>query len=205
MAPATIMKLLDATEDPMDKALLAVGIFCALRTAEGFGLTWGCYQRKYLSIENTAFEGQLQRHKLKTGASRALVPIPELVQPIIKAWHRTCEDTGPDALMFPTTGKGRRKGQTVPFDSTNFMERHIHPIADKLGIPRKLVTFQVMRRTVATDLQFHGTLKDAQAALRHKNAGTTANVYMQPVASSVKAALDARTAAVFSSRRNLGR
>ena len=55
----------------------------------------------------------------------------------------------------------------MPFDSTNFMERRIHPIADRLGIPRRLVTFQVMRRTVATDLQFHGTLQDAQTVLRH--------------------------------------
>jgi hypothetical protein len=36
-------------------------------------------------------------------------------------------------------------------------------LADKLGIPRKLVTFQVMRRTVGTDLQKHGTMKDAPA------------------------------------------
>ena len=52
-----------------------------------------------------------------------------------------------------------------------------------------------MRRTVGTDLQFHGTLKDAQAALRHKSAKTTANVYMQAVPE--RAALNARTEAVF--------
>ena len=67
------------------------------------------------------------------------------------------------------------------FDSTNFVERRIHPIADKLGITRRLVTFQVMCRTVGTDLQFHGTLKDAQGVLRHKRIKTTGNVYMQSV------------------------
>jgi integrase len=99
--------------------------------------------------------------------------------------------------MFPTQGKGRRRGQVVPFDSTNFVERRVHPIADKLGIPRRLVTFQVMRRTVGTDLQFHGTLKDAQGVLRHKSIKTTGNVYMQSVPESVKEALNSRTEAVF--------
>jgi hypothetical protein len=54
-----------------------------------------------------------------------------------------------------------------------------------------------MRRTVGTDLQFHGTLKDAQTALRHKSVKTTANIYMQPVPASVRTALNARTEEVF--------
>jgi integrase len=198
---ATIMTLLEAVEDPMDKCVLAIGIFCGLRTAEVFGLTWECYRGDHLVIKSTAFEGRLQEHKLKTIDSRALVPLPELVQPIVRNWQALCADTTPTALMFSTIGKKSRRGQKVPFDSTNFMERRIHPTADRLGIPRRLVTFQVMRRTVGTDLQFHGTLKDAQAALRHKNVTTTANVYVQPVAESVRTALNARTEAVFGTVR----
>jgi hypothetical protein len=129
---------------------------------------------------------------------------PKLVQPIIKNWNAVCKDSSPGALMFPTKGKGSRRGQTVPYDSTNFMERRIHPIADKLGVLRRLVTFQVMRRTVATDLQFHGTLKDAQTALRRKSSKTTGDVYMQAVPASVKAALNARTAAVFDASKSKG-
>lgn len=196
-----IMALLDAIEDPMDKCLFAIGVFCGLRTAEGFGLTWDCWQGEYLAIKSTAYEGRLQENRVKTADSRALVPVPDLIQPLIRNWHAIAKNTEPGALMFPTKGKGKRKGQEVPFDSTNFMGRRIHPVADRLGIPRHLVTFQVMRRTVATDLQFHGTLKDAQAALRHKNPSTTANVYMQAVPGSVKAALNSRTAAVFNSAK----
>jgi hypothetical protein len=83
-------------------------------------------------------------------------------------------------------------------------KRRIHPVADKLGIHRRLVTFQVLRRTVGADLQFYGTLKDAQAALRHKSAGTTANVYMQPVSQSLRAALNVRTKAVFAASLSSG-
>ncbi len=195
----TIMALLNAIEHPMDRCVFAVGVFCALRTGEVFGLKWESWQHHYLAIESTAFEGHLQEGKLKTVESRALVPVPDLIQPIIARWQAVCPDASPQALMFPTKGKGLRKGQAVPFDSTNFVERRIHPIADKLGIPRRLVTFQVMRRTVGTDLQFHGTVKDAQGALRHKSAKTTSDVYMQSVPASVRTALNSRTAAVFSS------
>jgi hypothetical protein len=75
----------------------------------------------------------------------------------------------------------------------------IYPIADQLKVPRHLVKFQVLRRTVCTDMQSFGTMKDAQTALRHQSIHTTANIYMQPVPKSVTAALNARTKAVFDS------
>ena len=103
--------------------------------------------------------------------------------------------------MFPTFGRGERTGQKVPRHAKNFLKWRIYPIADKLKIPGKLVTFQVMRRTLGTDLQEHGTMKDAQTALRHANITTTANVYMQPIPASVTAAMNSRTRAVLSKKR----
>ena len=83
--------------------------------------------------------------------------------------------------MFPTFGRDERKGQKVPRRAKNFLKWRIYPIADRLKIPRKLVTFQVMRRTLGTDLQKHGTMKDAQGALRHASIKTTADVYVQQI------------------------
>jgi len=77
----------------------------------------------------------------------------------------------------------------------------IWPIADRLGIPRKLVTFQVMRRTLGTDLQRCGTMKDAQQILRHASIRTTANVYMQQIPASVVAAINSRTRAILATQR----
>jgi hypothetical protein len=79
----------------------------------------------------------------------------------------------------------------------NFYKSRIWPIAGSLGIPKKLVSFQVMRRTVGTDLQDYGTMKDAQAALRRKSLRTTGDVYMQPIPDKVVAALEARTRDIF--------
>jgi integrase len=127
------------------------------------------------------------------------VPIPEDIQPIIEAWKQVCPDTSPEALMFPTSG---RNGD-APRHAKNFLKWRIHPVADKLGIPRKLVTFQVMRRTVGTDLQKHGTIKDAQQILRHANIQTTGNVYMQQIPTSVMEAINSRTRAILTTRRQV--
>jgi len=53
-----------------------------------------------------------------------------------------------------------------------------------------------MRRTLGTDLQNHGTLKDAQGALRHASITTTGNVYVQPIDENVFRAVNARANAV---------
>jgi integrase len=79
----------------------------------------------------------------------------------------------------------------------NFLKWRIYAIAGRLKVPRKLVTFQVMRRTLGTDLQKHGTMKDAQGILRHASIKTTANVYMQAIPASVRAAINSRTRAVL--------
>ena len=99
--------------------------------------------------------------------------------------------------MFPTFGRGERKGQAVPRWGKNFLKWRIRPIARKLGIPDRFVTFQVMRRTLGTDMQQHGTLKDTQGMLRHASIKTTGDVYVQPIERSVLEAVNSRTAAVL--------
>jgi hypothetical protein len=99
--------------------------------------------------------------------------------------------------MFPTFRRRRRKGQIVPHDSKNFLRARILPIARGLGIPDRLITFQVMRRTMGTDMQHHGTLKDTQGALRHASISTTGNVYVQVIDESVFKAVNSRTNAVL--------
>jgi len=115
----------------------------------------------------TAYEGQFYAGRLKTRQSKAPIPVPEQVRPVIEAWRNISNDSSPEALMFPTFGRGERKGQAVPRWGKNFLKWRIRPTTQKLGISDHLVTFQVMRRTLGTDMQKHGTLKDAQGMLRH--------------------------------------
>lgn len=196
-----ICTLIDGVENLRDKALLCVGIFCATRASETFGLTWKSYLGDRLLVQSTAYEGEFYEGKVKTHSSKTTVPLPMDVRPVIEAWKSVCPDTSPDALMFPTFGRGRRTGMTVPFHSKNFLRCKIGPIAEKLGIPKSLVTFQVMRRTLGTDMQGFGTLKDAQMVLRHASIKTTADVYMQEIAESTVKAINARTRAILTEGR----
>jgi len=199
--PKMILDLIDSVPHPRDRALLAVGCFCGPRTSEDFGLTWKSYAFDHFIVYDTAYEGELYEGKVKTEDSRARIPVPQRVRPYIEAWRQVCPDTSPDALMFPTKGHLRNEGNAVPFRAKNFFKWKVWPITDALGIPRKLCTFQVFRRTLGTDLQKHGTMKDAQAILRHKHIKTTAEVYMDHIPDSVRKAIDARTEAIFALRK----
>jgi integrase len=99
--------------------------------------------------------------------------------------------------VFPTFGRGERKGQAVPRWGKNFLRWRVRPVSRKLGIPDRLVTFQVMRRTLGTDMQQHGTLKDTQGMLWHASIKTTGDVYVQTIERSVLAAVNSRTTAVL--------
>lgn len=172
-------------------------IFCGLRASEVMGLQWKSWTGEALMPYGTAYEGQFYNGRLKTRQSKAPIPVPEQVRPVIEAWRNICSDPSPEALMFPTFGRGKRKGQAVPRWGKNFLTWRIRPIARKLGIPDRLVTFQVMRRTLGTDMQQHGTLKDAQGMLRHASIRTTGDVYVQTIERSVLAAVNSRTSAVL--------
>ncbi len=202
--PKMILDLIDSIPHPRDRALLAVGCFCGPRTSENFGLTWKSYAGDSLIVYDTAYEGALYQGKVKTEDSRARIPIPQRVRPYIEAWRRVCPDTSPDAPMFSTQGRLKNKGIAVPFHPKNFFKWRVWPISDKLGLPRNLCTFQVFRRTLGTDLQKHGTMKDAQAIMRHKHIKTTAEIYMDHIPDSVRKAIDARTEAIFELRGRKG-
>jgi integrase len=174
-----------------------IGIFCGLRASEAMGLQWKSWTGEALMPHGTAYGGQFYKGRLKSKASKAPIPVPEPLRPVIEAWRRVCNDSSPDALMFPTFGRGERKGLVVPRDGKNFLRCRIRPLSRKLGIPDRLITFQVMRRTMGTDMQHHGTLKDAQGALRHASIKTTGDVYVQTLDQSVARAVRSRTAAVL--------
>jgi integrase len=105
--------------------------------------------------------------------------------------------------MFATFVRGDRKGQAVPRWGKNVLRWRIRPVARKLKIPEELVTFQVMRRTLGTDMQEHGTLKDVQGALGHANIKTTGDTYVQTLDSGVQAAMNSRTDKILKYRKNI--
>ncbi len=192
-----MLLLLGRMEDLGDLCLMLVGIFSGPRASEAMGFQWKSWTGSSLVPYGTAVEGQFYEGRVKSKASRAPIAVPEPVRPVIEAWRRICPDASPEALMFPTFGRGKRKGQAVPRHAKNFLTWRVRPIAEKLGIPKHLITFQVMRRSLGTHLSGHGTLKDTQGALRHASITTTGNVYVQVVEENVMRAVNSHATTVL--------
>lgn len=89
----------------------------------------------------------------------------------------------PDDFIFPNR---LRKGGFI--DPQNY-RRKMRKLGEELGLPK--LTFQVIRRTIATLGQKKGTPKDIQGVLRHSRLSTTTDVYMQEIPESVKATVAA--------------
>jgi integrase len=101
LAPEALRKLFAAVIGPCDRLLLLVATFCAMRTSEVLGLTWGSYQGDSLLIQNIAWEGKLYEGKTKTKKSRAPVYLPLELRREIEAWKTLSDPQSGDALMFP--------------------------------------------------------------------------------------------------------
>ncbi len=61
-------------------------------------------------------------------------------------------------------------------------------LAEELELPK--LTFQVIRRTIATLAQKKGTVKDVQGMMRHSRTATTTDVYMQELPEGVRATVN---------------
>jgi integrase len=73
-------------------------------------------------------------------------------------------------------------------DPNNYRKRVLGELRKKLNLPK--LTFQVIRRTMATLSQTKGTVKDTQGVMRHARLPTTTDVYMQVLPEGVKQMID---------------
>src|ERR1700691_2549816 len=96
-------------------------------------------------------------------------------------WRQECPDSSPEAFIFPDAKGGF-------LDTGNYRRRVLHKLAKDLELPK--LTFQVIRRTIATLAQKKGTVKDVQGVLRHSRTATTTAVYMQEIPESVQATVN---------------
>ena len=96
-------------------------------------------------------------------------------------WKQACPDSSPEAFIFANKHGGF-------CCSSNYRKRVLQTLADELELPK--LTFQIIRRTIATLAQKKGTVKDVQGLLRHSRAATTTDVYMQEIPEGVEATVD---------------
>jgi integrase len=149
----------------------------ALRPSELFALRWRSFDSyNTLSITETVYRGVIRPFG-KTKKSLGKVHLPDGLARELLLWKTECPNTSPGAFIFQNADGGILRVD-------NYRERVLKPLAQRLGLPK--LNFQILRRTMATQAQNMGSVKDIQAHLRHAKADTTANEYMQELPESVQ-------------------
>jgi integrase len=163
--------------DDRGRILVELDMTDALRPSELFALRWKCYQPEMsrLVILETVYKGKI-RPWGKTKKSLEPVPLPALLISDLEAWKAKCPDTSPEAFIFPNDD-----GSVI--DTGNFRRRVLKQLAETLNLPN--LTFQIIRRTIATLSLSKGHVKATQGLLRHARTATTTDVYQKVIPKAV--------------------
>jgi integrase len=166
-----------------DRILLELDMTNALRPSELFALRWKCFDpaEGKMHVLETAYKGEL-RPWGKTKKSLGVIHLPPALVEELRQWKEKCPKSSAKAFIFADADGGF-------MDTGNYRRRVLHKLAEELKLPK--LTFQVIRRTIATLAQKKGTVKDVQGLLRHSRAATTTDVYMQEIPESVQATINA--------------
>jgi integrase len=140
-----------------DRLLLMLDMTAALRPSELFALRWRSFDnRNTLSITETVYRRKLRPFG-KTPRSLTKVHLPDGMASELRRWKLECKGRSAEAFIFPNADGGS-------IDTANYRLRVLKPLAEKLGIEK--LNFQILRRTMATQAQRMGAVKDIQAHLK---------------------------------------
>ncbi len=89
----------------------------------------------------------------KTKKSLGVIHVPKRLANDLWLGKQECPDSSPEAFIFPN-----QKGRLM--DGNNYRKRVLHKLASELELSK--LTFQVIRRTIATLAQKKGTVKDVK-------------------------------------------
>jgi integrase len=180
-----------------DRILLELDMTNALRPSELFAFRWKRfdYRSSTLTVAETVYKGKI-RDWGKTKKSLTVIHIPRQLANDLQAWRLECEEKAREAFE-----KGKRKSAALSpddfmfenedggfLDTDNYRKRVLHKVARELQLPK--LTFQVIRRTIATLAQKKGTIKDVRGVMRHSRTATTTDVYMQEIPASVQSTIN---------------
>jgi integrase len=161
-----------------NRILLKLDMTNALRPGELFAFRWSSLDEEHnkLNIRETIYKGKI-RPWGKTKGSLTAIPVTGEQVEELEEWRRISKYAAPDDFIF-----AGRSGNFM--DPSNYRKRVLHKLAVQLGLPK--LTFQVIRRTIATLAKDKGHVKDIQGMLRHSRVATTTDVYMQTMEDGVR-------------------
>jgi len=160
------------------QAMTSVVVYCGLRSGEA----------THLWVEDVELESHIiwirdRGKRLKTVAAGAPVPIPEALVPILTDWLNHRSDRPPIGFgsnvstdspwLFPTIC---RKAPWCSGQPGAKPVQRLQAVAKRAGVDG--VTFQLLRKSLATHLEYHGVGPALiQRILRHTDTRTTEKWY----------------------------
>lgn len=173
-----------------EQTMLRLALVIGLRPNEILALHWNDVTPQGLRIDEGAVDGKL--YEPKTKASKKTILLPGSLQSALSLYRASVPHHTDDDLLFPSP-----RGLVARLD--NYRKRVFNPAMEKAGL--KGITFQMCRRSCSTWMVNgkHGSLKDAQAVLRHTQASTTLGIYVQEHAESMQKAIDSLDRKLFGS------
>jgi integrase len=175
-SPEQIAQILEQLPEPSCTLLLLL-VGTGLRVGEAMGLRWEDIDlnRRNLTVRRDVWHGRVNSPKY--AASERVIPLGFLLVEFLESKPRK-----EGSWMF-----GGESGN--PLDPANLARRQLHPVLDRLGIPR--FSWHRLRKLHSTYLGDLGASpRIMQAQLGHADAAITLNIYTQIVPESQRRVIE---------------
>lgn len=162
------------------KCIIALGGMVGLRRGEVFGLQWSDFdfRKGTISIKNQVTRGKVK--KVKSKASRAVLPLAKDILPKIKEWKL---QSGSPKWVFQGLGD-------KPLSPDGWASRNWSKIKNEFDLPEDF-RFHDLRHSFATILIKEGkSLAKVQKLMRHAGIKITIDTYGHLVSDDLHEALD---------------
>ena len=181
--PEQVAQILKQLPEPSYMLMLLL-VGTGLRVGEAIGLRWEDIDlnRKDLTVRRDIWHGKVSSPKYV--ASERVIPLG----PVLAEYFR-CKLGRADSWVF-----GAHSGE--PLDPGNLARRQLHPVLDRLGLPRfSWHRLRKLHSTYLGDLSVSPRIMQAQ--LGHADAAMTLNVYTQIVPESQRRAIESLEGLLF--------
>jgi integrase len=170
-----------------ERTLVLLAVTTGLRRSELFALKWKDvdFQARQICVTRSIVENVVGL--CKTESSQKPVPAHDDLVEALREWHGHTPYQSSESWVFASpVNEGRR-----PYLGQQIMQRHILPVARKLGITKR-IGWHTFRHTYSTLLRSTGAeLKIMQELLRHSTIRVTLDTYTQAVTTEKRNAQDA--------------
>jgi integrase len=186
-ADEEVGKILAAAPEPFG-TILAVTAVLGLRVGEALALRVSDvdFARKIVRVRQSIDSATRKVQAVKSNASSADVPMPSHLADRLRK-HLQAHDGKTDLLFINRRGR--------PFSANKLREKVLHPLLEKLGIPRG--GFHSMRHGATSALLADGaTPAVVQKQLRHSDPRITLGVYGHVIGNQQRDAVENRSARI---------